>query len=212
MFEDFILKLKENLKHPLPGKELQLEMAPALRNAGKKYYEPNEHTRQGSVLILLYPDEDQIYFPLIKRPEYSGVHSGQMALPGGKQEQEDRDIYHTAIRETEEEIGADGSNITIIGELSELFIFASNFQVLPVVAFQNNRSSFIPDQKEVEKVVETNIKDLLNPQKRKEKMIRVSGGFEINSPYFDIQNQVVWGATAMMLNEFSSIIARTLKQ
>lgn len=210
MFEDFIKRLEQALREPLPGQEAQLQMAPEVRHVDRRYFEPNADTRYGSVLLLLYPYEKEIWFPLIKRPEYAGVHSGQMALPGGKIEEQDPDIYYTALRETEEEIAADPSGITIIGELSTLFIFASNFQVLPVVGYQGSRTDFIPDQTEVAAVVETNIRDLTDPSKRKQKLIRVSTGFEIDSPYFDIQGQVVWGATAMMLSEFSVILNRLL--
>ena len=210
MFEDFITGLQASLQEPLPGRESQEAMAPAIRTRGNKLFDPNDKTRQSSVLILLYPHEGRIYFPLIKRPDYPGVHSGQMALPGGRYEEGDPDLVHTAVRETWEEIGAERSGIKILGKLSELFVYASNNNVLPVVGWQEGPSDWVPDHKEVALVVDADINDLVDPEKRKRKNIVLSSGFEIDSPYFDIQGHVVWGATAMMLSEFSQVVRKLL--
>ena len=103
--------LKERLESPLPGSRAQLGLYSA---QGLKEYENHlknfdpdteSNTRQSSVLILLYEKEGQVFIPLIQRPEYEGVHSGQIALPGGKVEPSDPDILATALRETHEEIG-----------------------------------------------------------------------------------------------------------
>src|SRR5690606_38620464 len=90
--------------------------------------------KEGSVLILIYQKNDQLYFPLMLRPNYDGVHGGQVSLPGGKREETDKSFAATAVREAEEEIGVKPDEITVIGQLTELYVFASNFKVVPVVA------------------------------------------------------------------------------
>ena len=89
--------------------------------------------RPGSVLILLYEDRVTIKFPLTKRQEYAGAHSGQVSLPGGKAEPGE-DAVTTALREAQEEIGIDTTTVEVIGRLSEFHVLRSNFMVTPVVA------------------------------------------------------------------------------
>ena len=109
---------------------------------------------------MLYPDKGEIRFPLTKRNEYSGTHSGQISLPGGKAEAGESS-EQTALREGQEEIGIEPSRIKVIGRLSEFFVIPSNFIVTPVVGFQTERPSFVPDPHEVERVLEGSIEDLI---------------------------------------------------
>ena len=98
----FILNLKHRLTQPLPGITAQMRMAPAIR--GSKYDLPDD-VRVGGVLILLYPHENELHTVFMKRTEDGGTHSGQISFPGGKVEDTDRDLIHTALREAEEEVG-----------------------------------------------------------------------------------------------------------
>ena len=125
----------------------------------------------------------------------------------GKWEPGDVDTVHTAKRETEEEIGVPAANIEVIGSLSEFFVGASNNMVLPVVGTVDSKPKFIPDQHEVSDVLEASLETLLDDSTRKEKIIEVGlDKFQLQSPYFDIQGRVVWGATAMMLSEFKEVL------
>ncbi|MBV6645207.1 MAG: CoA pyrophosphatase [Cyclobacteriaceae bacterium] len=185
-------------------------MKPILPGGQPVRFKNTSQPKQGAVLILLYPVHSQYYFPLIQRPLYDGVHSGQMALPGGKQEDDDRSLIHTAIRETEEEIGVRSEAIQIVGNLTSFYVAASNHQVLPVIGFVEQRPLFIPDQHEVDEVVEVSLADFMDSSNEKEKEITVSGGYQLTSPYFDVNQKVVWGATAMMLSEFKMILNQIL--
>lgn len=160
-------------------------------------------------MILLYPDEDAIRFPLIQRPEYPGVHSGQMALPGGKQEPGEEEI-ETALRETEEEIGVKRADIEVIGTLSSFYVFASNFQIQPVVGKVSGHPNFVPQESEVAEIVKADLMHLLDDNYLKQKMVMPREGFELQAPYFDLEGKTVWGATAMMLNEFKMILKEQL--
>jgi 8-oxo-dGTP pyrophosphatase MutT (NUDIX family) len=210
MIEEFKQKLKKELSFELPGEAAHLMMMPTARD--EKYIFPSFSTPpvKSAVLILFYTDRlGNIRFPLIQRPTYNGAHSGQVGIPGGKAEPIDRDLVHTALRETEEEIGINATNIEVVGKLSELHIGVSNFIVTPVVGFLHSLPTFILDKQEVDMVIEADVFDILKPERRKEGTITVRGEFAIQAPYFEIENRVVWGATAMMLNELSIIIDKS---
>jgi 8-oxo-dGTP pyrophosphatase MutT (NUDIX family) len=165
--------------------------------------------KPGSVLILLYEDAGRISFPLIKRAEYNGAHSGQVSLPGGKAEPGE-DSIQTALREAEEEIGIDGREVNVIGRLSDFFVIPSNFLVTPVVASVMGVPEFRPDPYEVVRILKGDILDLVREDAVKVKEIVASGRFRMNAPHFEIENEVVWGATAMMLNELRFVIREVL--
>ena len=207
MFNQFIQDLEERLKGPLPGRDAQIKMSARLdKEKQELYFNPPDNAKLGGVLILLYPQNGHIYLPLMLRPTYKGIHSGQVSFPGGKMEQQDTDLVSTALREAEEEIGISRERIKIIGNLSELYVFASNFKVLPVVGFMEEKPVFHPDRKEVEQVIETNLAMLLDPSNIKRTDIQINSGFRINAPYYDVDGHVVWGATAVMLSEFVEIV------
>jgi 8-oxo-dGTP pyrophosphatase MutT (NUDIX family) len=166
----------------------------------------SESPKRGAVLILIYPDADEAFFPLIKRPVYAGVHSGQIAFPGGKMELEDKDISYTAVREAWEEVGVLPKDVRLLGQISDLFIPASNFLVSPIIGYTERKPDFVPEIKEVDRIIETPLKQLLNLEIRKQKILEIGGQFKLNTPYFDISNEVVWGATAMILEEFIQVL------
>ncbi len=197
--------LRKRLTEPLPGLAATQQMSARLANGGRVRMDHEKPPKQGSVMILLYPDEQTVRFPLIQRPEYPGVHSGQMALPGGKKEPGEDDIQ-AALRETQEEVGIHAAEIEVIGSLSSFYVFASNFQILPVVGRLHRKPLFIPQEEEVAEVVAADVRHLLDDRYLKEKDITVGGGFELRAPYFDLEGKVVWGATAMMLNELRVIL------
>ena len=205
MLEDYIERLKKRLELPLPGKEAHNKMLPLAADRSAIVGVANTTTKQGSVLILLYPKAGEVYFPLMLRPNYNGVHGGQISLPGGKKEKQDKDFIATAVREAEEEIGVRAEDISILGTLTTLYVTASNFSVVPVVGFARSTPSFNPNPYEVEAIIETSMKDLMNDDLVKVKALHVRG-YDMEAPYFDIDGQIVWGATAMMLNEFKSIL------
>ncbi len=162
--------------------------------------------RIAAVLILLYPIKNITHFALIKRPNYEGSHSGQIAFPGGKQEPEDISITQTALREAEEETNIKSKDVTIVGKLSQIFIPPSNFLVTPVLGFSNNQPEFVPEKREVESIIEVPLFDLLNHKVLPETTISLKNGERLSTPYFSLNTKVVWGATAMILNELKYLM------
>lgn len=197
--------LEQRLNRGLPGSVAHEVMRAEFVGKIKPRFENSAPPRLGSVLILLYEQEGIIRFPLIKRPEYTGVHSGQISLPGGKAEP-DEDIVETALREGEEEIGINRNDIRVIGRLSNFHVLPSNFLVTPIVAAMDRTPVFVPDSFEVAKVLTARLADLTKADAVLKKEILVSGKFQMMAPHFELDGEVVWGATAMILNEFRHIL------
>jgi 8-oxo-dGTP pyrophosphatase MutT (NUDIX family) len=201
-YEPFLRQLRIDLARPLPGPDAQQRMAPRPRTAN--HYETGPETRQGGVLILFYPHADQIYFPLILRPTYSGVHSGQVGLPGGGHEEIDTGMADTALRETYEEVGVHPSQITLLGRLTPLYVYASDYLVHPYVGWTNYSPEFRPDPYEVAKLIQAPLAKFLVPDTLQEETWNLRGR-DILVPFFDIQDQLIWGATAMILSELLAL-------
>ncbi|SMO64468.1 NUDIX hydrolase [Solitalea koreensis] len=205
-FTHLIHKLETRLQQPLPGKNAHLQMIPQLRLPDyDKGYDLSD-ARKSGVLILLYPHLNEIYIPFIQRPVYSGIHSGQIGLPGGKMEPEDRSLIQTALREAKEEIGIDPSRTTILGELSDVYIPPSKFLVKVVLAYVNHRPSFTLYVKEVNELLEIKLTELLDDTIISERSIINSQELQFNAPCYILNDKVIWGATAMMLSELRWIL------
>jgi 8-oxo-dGTP pyrophosphatase MutT (NUDIX family) len=204
--DEFIEKLKKRLEHPLPGEEHQYKMAPLKRSRMSELAMDKINPRKSAVLILLFPFEDKIKTVLIERPVYEGVHSGQVAFPGGKFDIEDISLMNTALREAEEEIGINKSQVTILGNLTDLYIMPSNFLVTPFIGFMKSVPVFLPDSREVNKIITIDIELLSDISIRGEKTISHSNGYKIKTPYYSVEGLTVWGATAMIISEFNAVV------
>jgi 8-oxo-dGTP pyrophosphatase MutT (NUDIX family) len=200
---DFISRLQQLLAQPLPGETAQYRMAPSYRPKLSKEQIAALNPKISGVLLLLYEKENQYYVVLTERKKYDGVHSGQMSFPGGKKEVGDLDLTATALRETQEEIGVKQEHIALLGHLSELYIPPSNFLVFPSVGFGQNMPKFVPEKKEVETIVEVPLAHLLNSENiNLEQEIRLPG-MTVRAPAYIYNQHVIWGATAIMLSEFT---------
>jgi 8-oxo-dGTP pyrophosphatase MutT (NUDIX family) len=201
----FIDFLKKRLKCDLPGGEAHQRMM-AQRIGGDFRMNHTKPPRKGAVMIALYEEDGKVFFPLTQRPDYDGVHGGQVSLPGGKMEEEDVDLETTAIRETFEEIGIQIERQNVIGALSDLNITASNFIVKPVISFLAEKPEFRRDPREVAQIFTAEINHLSDARTLKETELTVGPNIRLRAPYFDIEEKVVWGATSMILSEFVSLI------
>lgn len=205
-FRVFIESIKKKLEKPLPGVYSQLKMASMRRLIKDGKVVIPDDVRHGGVLVLFYPADGKIHMVFIKRTEYPGVHSGQISLPGGGWEESDRDMIDTALREAEEEIGVNRHAVVPIGKLTDLFIPPSNFLVTPIVGYTNERPNFRPDPEEVERILEVPLEELLDELNLQEKDITIFPAIRLKVPCFYIDGNVIWGATAMMLNELIDVI------
>lgn len=198
-------QLKQHINQfGLIGEESHLKMTPYRRLAPTV---PDNH-RKGAVLLLLYFKDNSWHFPLIQRQPYDGVHSNQMSFPGGKIEAFDQTAYHAALREANEEVGVRISSIDLIEKLSPLYIPPSNFLVHPFLSFYDGMPRFIKDEIEVDEIVEVPVSELLNPENERQTLVNVQGGIKLKTPYYHLQEKVVWGATAAILAEFKDILKK----
>jgi 8-oxo-dGTP pyrophosphatase MutT (NUDIX family) len=206
--QNFPEKLKAVIRNGLPGTEVQWQMASSGRMLKNFPRLPGNDTRIAAVLVLLYPLNRSIYTVFIQRPDYNGVHGGQISFPGGKQEPGDADIIETALREANEEIGVDISRISVIGTLTPLFIPVSNMLVTPVVGWTKVKPEFRTHTEEVVYAFDAALFRFLDPLILKVNPLQVRGEtFKVK--YFDYEGKVIWGATAMILNELLAILKNT---
>ncbi|SMO89008.1 NUDIX domain-containing protein [Fodinibius sediminis] len=199
--DPLITFLQQRLEHPLPGKSSQLAMAPepVTGNTRRRPMTPAGDARQSSVLILLFPNDHQKWELILTLRTPSINHGGQISLPGGRAESGERPLQ-TALREAREEIGIPSQDVTVIGQLSELYVSHSNNQVVPVVGYLPERPRFSINPAEVEEVFAIELDSLLH-----KKNLTVEDwnlrSHTYRVPYWDVHQVPLWGATAMILHE-----------
>ena len=201
----FIEKIEQRMKSPLPGGEAHLRMAHATR---LHYMEAPVDAKQAAVLLALFPKDSEWYILFIERNASDrDQHSGQLGFPGGKAEQFDGTMLGTALRETEEEVGISVGQVRVLGALTGIYIPVSNFQVHPFLGYLDAQPMYQLQKEEVNDVLEVPLSHFQKPSNRMLTDIRVNSQITLkNVPYFDIHGRVLWGATAMMLNELMEII------
>ncbi|MBL0744087.1 NUDIX hydrolase [Chryseolinea lacunae] len=206
---DWYARLQERLTQPLPGPTAHEPLRAAPIGQPMPDFGHRLPPRPGGVLILLYEEDGVVKFPLTKRQEYPGAHSGQISLPGGKAEPGESAVQ-TALREAEEEIGTVANTLKVLGTLSPFFVIPSNFMVTPVVALSPAVPVFVRNEYEVARILSCTVDALVREDAVREKEILVAGRVRMMAPHFEIEGEVVWGATAMMLNEFRLVLREVL--
>lgn len=200
-------KIKQIQAENLPGFEAHVKMSPPFRRKYSLEDVEKFKAKLSAVMILLYEKEEECHVVFTQRHEYKGAHSGQISLPGGKKEAADSNFAATAIRETYEEIGVKISEKNIVKELSWLYVAPSNFIIYPFVAFSEDSLQFQKQESEVKEILECKVSDLLDKTKQKKYLYKNEAlNIEIESPSFEIEGKNIWGATAMILSEFISVI------
>lgn len=200
-------RIKVSIEKGLPGTDVQWRMASSDRMIKDFPRVPGPEARVASVLILLYPHDNSVYTVFMQRPDYTGFHGGQISFPGGKKEPDDVNITSTALREAMEETGIIPSSVCVEGLLTPLFIPVSNMIVTPVVGWSERRPQFSHDPAEVEFLIEARLEKFLEPDIIRYRPM-ILRGETIDVRYFAYEGNVIWGATAMMLNELLEIIRR----
>jgi 8-oxo-dGTP pyrophosphatase MutT (NUDIX family) len=161
------------------------------------------------VLLLLFPSKEDaggMSFVLTKRTDTVAAHKGQVSFPGGASEPGER-LEETALREAYEELHVQPSAVKVVGCLTPLYIFPSDFEVRPVVGHVPVRPRFKANPQEVAEVLEMSLSTLLDGTTKVVERWTVRG-VEMDVPFYRFNGHVIWGATAMMLSEFEQRLKR----
>ena len=210
-FQDFLEYVPKLAKVTLPAKQAHYKMAPLDRIESLKNLNIDGiNAKKAAVMMLFYPKKGRTHLVLIVRNSYEGVHSDQIAFPGGKYEAVDLTFEKTALRETYEEIGIHPDNIEIIMPFTNLYIQPSNFMVYPFLGICKEEIIFVLDRNEVVNIIELPLNDFLNDDLIVSTSISTSYAEKIDIPAFKIDEHIVWGATAMMLSELKEVLKKVL--
>jgi len=188
----------------LPGSAAHARMLPPGRRMGIFGHELSS-VKMSSVLVLLYPEENQLFTCLTKRPSTMKYHPGQISFPGGKVEKEDVSPLMTALREAQEEVGIHPSSVEILGKLSDLYIEVSRFSIQPFLVWADRRPDFLVDFGEVEELILFPISDFVAIEHIAETKIETQSG-SLSVKYYPFNGEIIWGATAMILTELIEIL------
>lgn len=206
------LSLKTNLKEiHLPGSIAHTLLAPPNRASDLiNNNSININTKEAAVLIHFYPSTNgQLSLVLIKRNKNIGIHSDQISFPGGKYEDQDCDLWTTALREANEEVGIQKSQVQYVMPLSKIFVPPSNFLVTPYLSYGFFRPDFILEISEVSSIIEFPLNDLLKMKVSKVSLLSYNK-ISVEVPCYKYNKKIIWGATAMILSELKMIIQNTL--
>jgi 8-oxo-dGTP pyrophosphatase MutT (NUDIX family) len=203
----FIHSLETALAGDLPGKSSQAKMAPINPS---RYDEIADDHRIACVMILLFPKNKEWNICLIQRTSTNidDKHAGQLSFPGGQLDDQDDSFEDCALREMQEEVGIAPESIGILGGLTPLYVFVSNFLVHPFVGFTSESPQWNRQETEVAEIIEVPIRHFLKPKAKGSGDIQVRDAFIPNAPYYDIYGNKLWGATAMIMSELEHVIAQ----
>jgi 8-oxo-dGTP pyrophosphatase MutT (NUDIX family) len=185
---------------PLPGRH---GLSPAM-SYGRHSGPARADARAAAVLVLLYPHQNGWHLPLTRRTAHLTAHGGQVSLPGGSIEA-DETPAEAALREAEEELGIPAANLTLLGTLSPVYVFNSNFLITPWVAATRQAVCFRPNPAEVAELIELPLGELLRPENTGRVLI-CRGALQFSAPYLQWHGITVWGATHVVLGELGRIL------
>ena len=210
-FQEFLEYVPKLMAAELPAEVSHIKMAPLERIESLKNFDIGiKKPKIAAVMMLFYPKNGITHLVLIVRNSYKGVHSAQIAFPGGKYEAQDEIFENTALRETHEEVGIHPNNMEIIKTFTPMYIPPSDFMVHPFLGISKEEIVFIPDPKEVANIIELPLTVFLSDTIITDTKLTTSYANDISVPAFKIEEHIVWGATAMMLSELKDVLKNVL--
>ncbi|HEY9220275.1 MAG TPA: CoA pyrophosphatase [Lutibacter sp.] len=190
----------------LGGLDAQFELAPKFREKYSREFIVARNAKKAAVLALFYPNtQGETCFLLTLRANYNGTHASQISFPGGKFDDSDDSLKTTALREAQEEVGIQPDDVRIFKQITDVYISPSNFLVTPFLGLLNY-TPILTKNEEVEENIEVLLKDLLDENALSTTIVTTSYAKNIPVPCFNLSNFIVWGATAMMLNEIKVLL------
>lgn len=167
--------------------------------------------RDAATLLLIYPGDGRLWLPLTVRSGGLRNHTGQVSLPGGGVDPGES-IEDAALREASEEVGIVPATVDVVGRLTPLHVPISGYLLHPVVGVTTARPVFRPAEWEVARLLEVQLDRLRDPaavHRERRALERQGRTVDVEVPYFDLEGEKVWGATAMVLAEFLAVLRGT---
>lgn len=158
-----------------------------------------------AVLLLLFEKDDEYHVLFTRRSEKVEHHKGEISFPGGRVDEEDRDLLHTALREGEEEIGLNPEDIKILGRLDDFFTVATQYIVTPFVGEIPYPYEFRVSEDEIDELIEVPLNALARDC-RVEAREMTWDNKTVTVYYYYYKDYVIWGATARILKHFLDLI------
>jgi len=205
----FIKSIKNAIQNNLPGEESHVSMTPYKRGKSSDARKNASFVKLSAIAIHLFKEKstNDWQIILIKRTSNMSSHKNQIAFPGGKVDKTDADYVFTAKRESFEELGIDVNKGELLGQLTPVYIPVSNFDIYPFVFYHKNTPQIMPNKMEVENYYKLKIKELFKPETIDTFTYKNENGIQIkNVPCFKIKQLTIWGATALIINEFKELI------
>jgi 8-oxo-dGTP pyrophosphatase MutT (NUDIX family) len=205
-FADVVARLEDAFTRELPGAAAQAHLAPIPRRPWPNGF-GEEQIRHAAGLLLVFPtatNAQQAHILLTVRADTLGRHGGQVSLPGGVVDAGET-FEQAALREAREEVGLSTDLVRVLGTLTPLDIPVSGFRLHPIVGVSERRPQLTPAVREVARILEPAIDSLMAPDCVVHAR-RARDGVAMTVPGFHLEGVEIWGATAMVLAEFLSLL------
>ena len=161
----------------------------------------DKKTKLAAVLVIIYGPEPSVI--MTERPKTMDHHAGEISFPGGRWQDDDVDLLSTALRETGEEMGVDIPRNQVIGQLKHVTTLNSGFTIAPFITIQKETPQMNPNS-EIESVLQIPLIPLLKTIQDDKDPAHQSIQ-EMHT--FKFQNYLIWGASARMLHQISTILS-----
>jgi 8-oxo-dGTP pyrophosphatase MutT (NUDIX family) len=202
-FKDVVEQLEQALTRELPGAAAQARLAPVPRRQWPVGFD-SSRIRDAAGLLLVFPKSDSAHVLLTVRADTLGRHGGQVSLPGGVIDPGET-FEQAALREAHEEVGLAQDQVRVLGALTPLDIPVTGFRLHPIVGASETQPRLTPAHGEVARILEIDVDELFAPDcvlhTRRER-----DGVVLTIPGFHLHGVEIWGATAMVLAEFLSLL------
>ncbi len=164
-------------------------------------------TTDAAVLVPLFERDGDLVAVFTERRHDLSRHAGEISFPGGRQDEPDEDLRTTALRESWEEIGLARDDVELIGALPPVGTFVTGYRVFPFVGSIEPGHTWVAQEREVEKVLEMSVGDLVAGHEMK-RLVRK--GVPIKTPTYTVDGTLVWGATARIVQHLLERLAPVL--
>ena len=200
-----LIKKRVGSNNDLPGWNSHKKMAVIpINSLTEKAFIPPKDAKQASVGIIVFKENNKLFFLLTKRTENVEHHKGQVSLPGGAIDRNET-AKNASLRETNEEIGIDSSTLESLGQLSSLYTPVSYFNIHVFLWYSKVQPQIKINNSEVDQVYKISLDELIDNNLVSNTPINKSG-FKINVPAYNFNECICWGATAMIITELKDII------